>query len=255
MHDLKRKSIEAFLSLKSRLNALRFINLLIVTSQRLLRSAKVRIRKSNALKRLSAIHGCTRRRHPSPLSDFARYRHGIGLFLLDRTGVKVIKMMADPMSALVSFQKEILAGMPTVASADSPNIRVFRDELNGKTRFSYARVEQGQVRSLVMFVSGGTKNGVPCFDVGYAVAAPWRGGGYAKEILAQGIKELSAGLRQATGLSAFWIVAVIGAENYASQSVAKSALSDTTEKIVDELSGLPALLFRRLISVEPGINA
>lgn len=163
-------------------------------------------------------------------------------------------MMADPMSALFNFQKEIFAGMPTTASVDSPNIRIFRDELNGRTRFSYARVEQGQVRSLVMFVSGGTKDGVPCFDASYAVASPWRGSGYAKEILAQGIKELSSGLRQATGLSAFWIVAVIGAENYASQSVAKSALSDTFEKSVDELSGLPALLFERLICVEPRIN-
>ncbi|WP_449122853.1 GNAT family N-acetyltransferase [Pseudomonas sp. MPG01] len=159
-------------------------------------------------------------------------------------------MMADPMLALLSFQKEFFAGMPTIASVNSPNIRVFRDELNGKTRFSYARVEQGQVRSLAMFVSAGTYNGVPCFDIGYAVATPWRGGGYAKEILAQGIKELSEGLCQATGLSEFWIVAVIGVENYASQSVAKSALSDAPEKILDELSGLPALVFRRLISVE-----
>lgn len=163
-------------------------------------------------------------------------------------------MMTDPMSALISFQKEIFAGMPTKASVGFPNTRVFRDEPNGKTRFSYARVEQGQVRSLVMFVSGGTINGVPCFDVGYAVAAPWQGRGYAKEIIAQGIEELSAGLRQATGLTAFWIIAVIDVENYASQSVAKSVLSSTPEKIVDESSGSPALVFRRLIKVEPRVN-
>ena len=165
----------------------------------------------------------------------------------------MIEMMADPMSALLSFQKEISAGMPTVGTVGSPSIRVFRDEPNGKTRFSYARVDHGQVRSLVMFVSGGTIDGIPCFDVGYAVATPWRGGGYAKEIVAQGIKELSVGLRQATGLTAFWIVAVIGAENHASQSVAMCTLSTTPENILDEFSGLPALVFRRLVSVEAGV--
>lgn len=160
-------------------------------------------------------------------------------------------MMADPMSALLSFQKEIFAGMPTMACSDNSKIRVFRDEINGKTRFSYARIERGQVKSLAMFVSGRTKKGIPCFDVGYAVAPSWRERGYAKEILTQGIKELSLGLSQATGLSAFWIIAVIGVENYASQSVAKSVISDTYEEIVDELSSLPALLFTRLIGVEP----
>lgn len=164
-------------------------------------------------------------------------------------------MMADPMSALLSFQKEISAGMPTAASDGSPNIRVVRDELNGETRFSFARVEHGQVKSLVMFISGGNKNGVPCFDVGYAVATPWRGRGYAKEIIAQGLKELSVGLRLATGLSAFWVVAVIGMENFASQAVAKSTLSNTFEEIVDDFSGLPALVFRRLINFEPRVKA
>lgn len=159
-------------------------------------------------------------------------------------------MMADPMSALLSFQKEVSAGMSTVASNGSPNIRVFRDELNEKTRFSYARIVHGQVRSLVMFVSGGVKNDVPCFDVGYAVATQFRGLGYAKEIVEQGVKELSVGLRQATGLSEFWLVAVIGMENFASQSVAKSTLSNTFEQVVDEFSGLPALVFRRLIKFE-----
>lgn len=163
-------------------------------------------------------------------------------------------MMADPMSALLSFQKEISAGMLTAASNGSPNIRVVRDELNGKTRFSFARVEQGQVKSLVMFISGGNKNDVPCFDVGYAVALPWRGKGYAKEIITQGLKELSEGLRLATGLSAFWVVAVIGMENVASQAVAKSTLSSTFEEIVDEFSGLPALIYSRLINFEPGVK-
>ncbi len=50
------------------------------------------------IKRLQAL-----KRHPLTTrvvatltpSDLARYRHGSGLFLLDRTGVRVIKMMAD----------------------------------------------------------------------------------------------------------------------------------------------------------------
>lgn len=161
----------------------------------------------------------------------------------------MIEMMADPMSALLSFQKEVSAGMPTAGVVGSPNIRVFRDEPNGKTRFSYARVDEGQVRSLAMFVSGGAMDGIPCFDVGYAVAPPWRGCGYAKEIVIQGIKELSVGLRQATGLTAFWIVAVIDPENHVSKSLAMCTLSTTPESILDEFSGLPALVFRLLVRI------
>ncbi|ETK22707.1 MULTISPECIES: N-acetyltransferase [Pseudomonas] len=154
--------------------------------------------------------------------------------------------MTDPIQALVSLQAEIRKGMPTHPTETYPSVRVVLDEKNGRVRYTYARIEQGRVKAMAMFVSMDKIDGIGCFQVGYAVPETYRGRGWAIEILEQGLGELSKGLAL-HGVEKFYVQAVVGTFNLASIGVASRSLSKAPVSIVDSVSGEPALAFTRLV--------
>lgn len=154
--------------------------------------------------------------------------------------------IADPMDALISLQREVRRGMPTHPADLSPGIRVVLDQPNGVTRYTYARIEHGRVKSIALFVHHEPIEGVPCFNLGYAVPEAYRNRGWASEIVEQSIQELRRGLGR-HGVKSFYVEAVVGKDNLASQRVASKIISDVPVAGTDSESGEPILAYTRLV--------
>lgn len=154
--------------------------------------------------------------------------------------------MTDPTEALTSLQIEIRRGLRFMRCELDSSIGVFVDKPNGRTRFSYANIENLIVKALSLFVAIEPIDGVACFAVGYAVPREYRNKGLATELVKKSITELQNGLGK-NGVDKFYIEAVIGTDNIASKQVATNAISTTHEQITDSVSGKEAFRYLRLV--------
>lgn len=154
--------------------------------------------------------------------------------------------LPDPMVSLQSLQQQVRKGMPTHPGALSPSIHVFADKPAGVQRYSYARLEQGRVKALAIFVFCDPIDGIPCFNLGYAVPEFYRNRGYASEMIEKGIAELRHGLGR-HGIKAFYVEAVVSKDNVASQRVASKIISPTYTETTDAETGYPILAYGRLV--------
>jgi hypothetical protein len=158
--------------------------------------------------------------------------------------------MTDPLNALQSFQEELLRGtIPLSPTKLDPALFVYRDNVDGAPRMTYARLEGKTVTVLVIFTSAEPFKGMPCVGIGYAVPEKYRKQGRAKEAIGAAIADMQYGLGR-QGHSVFYVEAIVGADNIPSRRVAEQLISNTPVAIKDGLSGLPALQYLR--KVEPG---
>ena len=104
------------------------------------------------------------------------------------------------------------------------------------------------VKATVAFLPAEPLRGERCFQVGYAVAQPFRGQGIASDVLRKSIDEMRQGFK--VHMKQFYIEAVVGTDNLASRRVAEKVLTKDFDEIADKASGLPAVQFVRLISTE-----
>lgn len=142
-------------------------------------------------------------------------------------------VMTDPMDALVQFQQAYEAGLvPVQPGRLDGSVLVAADQPNGKSRFSYMRVDGAIVIALVMFAQDGLEGGNPVFNIGYAVAPGCRSRGLAKATLVAALAELSAGLAGAK-VPIIHVEAVISPDNLASHAVAKAIFDDAPAPITD----------------------
>ena len=152
--------------------------------------------------------------------------------------------MTDPMNALLNFQQEFPVLKPKLKPARTDRkLHLYVDAPNGEIRVTFVRLEGKTVTALVSFAENDPIDGVHCYDIGYAVAEAYRRQGRAKEIAAAAIREL-----QANG-EAFYVNAIVEADNVASQRVAAQVISATAIPINESITGLPA--FRYLGRFEP----
>jgi RimJ/RimL family protein N-acetyltransferase len=79
----------------------------------------------------------------------------------------------------------------------------------------------------------------------FAVPEAYRNQGRAKEAISAAISELQHGFGRT--LPAFYVEAIVRADNKSSQSVAQQVISDTPVAVTDQLSGLPAFQYLRRI--------
>jgi GNAT superfamily N-acetyltransferase len=155
--------------------------------------------------------------------------------------------MVKPENALESFQRELLAGriQPQPSPLD-PKLFIYVDRPMGEPRVSYARMAGKTVTAFAMFAFADPIEGTPCYGIGYAVPEPYRNQGRAKEIINAAIADLQAALGP-RGCKLFYVEAIVGADNRASQRVAEQLISDTPVAVTDKLSGLPAFQYARKI--------
>ena len=155
--------------------------------------------------------------------------------------------MVDPMDALVKLQEAVNARWVVLRPGDIyPYLGVWMDEPAGKTRLTYARVTGRKVEAVAMFCHNGHIEGVPCFQTGYAVIEPMRQKRFASDLVSRGIEEMRNGLGK-HGAKRFYVEAVVGLTNTASNKLARHLLSDTPETITDDFSGQPALRYVKLV--------
>lgn len=156
--------------------------------------------------------------------------------------------MTDPSDAMKSFQAALSNGQLRLQQCDlDGDLFVHLDHPNDKPRFTYVRLLDSAVTAFVMLVLADPIDGIPCFQIGYAVPEPCRRRGFARSAVSAAIDELKNGLARA-GITTFFVEAVVGTDNSASQRVAVSTISGAPNGITDGVSGLPALQYLRKIS-------
>lgn len=154
--------------------------------------------------------------------------------------------MVDPSSAMQSLQQELTRGLRLESCVVAPNLRMIKDQPGGEHRFTYALMAQGMIHAYCAFVTAGRIDGVLCFSIGYAVPPQFRNQGLAAKIIEDSIRELSSGLRRA-GIGKFYVEAMVGKDNIASQKVAARVISRDPKEVIDQHSGEPALVYHRLV--------
>jgi hypothetical protein len=148
--------------------------------------------------------------------------------------------MTDPHDALPSLQAAFAAKRLHLnrCSFDS-GMWVHQDTANGKVRVTYIRNEGRTVVAFATFVLGQPFEGAPCFDAGWAVPTSHRRQGLATRTVKAALIELTAGFGP---YGPFWIEAVVGMNNLASQTVAERGMRVVSVPMTDSVSGLPALI-------------
>jgi hypothetical protein len=158
-----------------------------------------------------------------------------------------MQQMTDPSAALASFQQALIAGDIAIQpGALDKAIFVHSDRPNGYPRLTYVRLKGRNVTALVMYVRIEPIDDIPTYAVGYAVPDQYRAQGRAKDIIGASVTELTVGLAR-NGIARFYIEAVIGVDNLASQRVAAATLNAHPTSITDSVSGQPALHYLRLV--------
>jgi hypothetical protein len=155
--------------------------------------------------------------------------------------------MTDPSDALTSFQQALRDGLIEVhAGTIDPELYVHLDHPNGTPRFTYGRHKGDVITALVVLAMCEPIDGVPCFQIGYAVPEDYRSQGRAKSIVDAAIAELKHGLGR-NKIDSFYVEAIVGVDNEASKRVATTTISTTPVAVTDKYSGLPALQYLRKV--------
>ncbi|WP_235499626.1 GNAT family protein [Frateuria sp. Soil773] len=155
--------------------------------------------------------------------------------------------MTDPYAALTSFQQALSQGEIAVQpGALNPDVFVHADQPNGEMRLTYVQVDGGTVIAFATFVGCDPVEGRPCFQIGYAVPDTRRNQGLATSLVKAAIAEMQHGFTRAR-LTPFFIEAIVGVDNLASQHVAAKTLSADRVEVTDRQSGQPAYQYLRKI--------
>lgn len=160
--------------------------------------------------------------------------------------------MVDPMDALLSLQPAIESHRVELQPcALFTDLALLIDYPNGHKRTTYVRQPDGVAAAIVMVAEVDPYEGLPCFQLGYAVLTTHRGRGIGLRIVEDAIAELRHDLKRA-GLKAFYVEAVVSPSNVPSNKIASRLIAATPSLITDMDSGEPALQYLRRIE---GSNA
>lgn len=156
--------------------------------------------------------------------------------------------MTDPTNTLVALQDSIsMMAVQMERGRIHTDLAVYLDQpAQGTQRITYAKVtNKGEVKAIAVFVNTESHDGLPCFQVGYAVAERFYRQGLGSEIVRKSIAEMVNGFRDV--MPSFFIEAIVGASNRASLKIAGKHISRTSLEISDGVSGQPAMQFLRRI--------
>lgn len=159
----------------------------------------------------------------------------------------------DPSIALQMFQ-DSLDRLSLQPGATDPELFMYLDQPEGRTRMSFARLQDRTVITLVMFIEAQASGGAPRFLVFYAVREAYRNQGRAKRTLAAAIREMEHGCAL-TGVDALLLEAVVGPDNIAAQRVAAQVFAREPVAITDPATGLPALAYARTFGQGAALRA
>jgi GNAT superfamily N-acetyltransferase len=103
-----------------------------------------------------------------------------------------------------------------------------------------------KVQAIALFGLTEPIQGVPCFQIGCAVAESMRGQGIGAKLLQQAIEELRHGLSR-TPMKEFYLEAIVSTANVASNRMVKRLIADTPEPGIDHFSQEPIFQYLRKV--------
>lgn len=122
-------------------------------------------------------------------------------------------------------------------------------------RMTYARLQGNDVTVMISVLPDRPYEGKPCFGLGCAVPQRFRGRGRAAEATVAVMKELRQGLARA-GITSFYVEAVIGVNNIASQRTAAKAIARiAVAEDLDKDAGVPVVQYIRLIEAHTDLDS
>jgi hypothetical protein len=159
--------------------------------------------------------------------------------------------MTDPMDALIDFRRAVGQREIRLQPADfHPDVFVYVDQPADTPRYTYALAEGGEVTAVALLALTEPIEGVPTFQLGYAVLEPLRGCGRAQRIAMAALDEIFGGLRR-NGIMKLYFEAVVDRENLASLHIAEKVIGGPRTECLDHDSGAPAIQFQRLVDSRP----
>ena len=135
------------------------------------------------------------------------------------------------------------------------NLYMLQDDANGAFRITYAEIIDKEVIAAVSFILVEPLKGSPCFAVGYSVDPSHRRKGIGTSLLKEAIEEMAQGLAKHVD-GRFYIEAVVGVVNIASNKISQNVLKVKGKRVVDQVSGEDAFQYIKLIDLkkEPGAS-
>lgn len=156
--------------------------------------------------------------------------------------------IVNPADALPSFQIALDRGELYLQQCEKDKgLFVHPDQTPHGIRLTYARIENGIATALAIYFNDEPLDGLPCFQVGWAVPEAYRQKGRATATVRASLVELEHGFSARGIIPSFYVEAVVGADNIASQKVAAATLSDTPDAGTDKFSGEPVLHYVKKI--------
>lgn len=155
--------------------------------------------------------------------------------------------LTDPMNALIDLQRALASKQVTLrACSVHKELGVILDEPMGVPRFTYASVERRIVRAVGLLAQTEPIDGVPCFQLGYAVEESSRRRGLGQSIAAAAIDELRFGLSRHS-VKQFYVEAVVAVSNAPSNKIARRLLSESPTAGIDTGSKESILQYVKLL--------
>ncbi|HDS5078668.1 TPA: GNAT family N-acetyltransferase [Klebsiella aerogenes] len=146
--------------------------------------------------------------------------------------------IVDPTDSLVSFQHALSNGLINPSSCIvHPKMKVLLDNADGTPRITYAFIDGQTVKGVVIYIPVDSIEGKPCFGVAYAVADEYKMQGVGTKLLLSSIAEMQQGFKNS--FPEFYIEAIVGVDNLASNKLASKILSATSNPGEDSHSGKP----------------
>ena len=151
--------------------------------------------------------------------------------------------MTDPSDALPLFQRSLALGqIPGQLAVLDKSLFVATDDVNGHHRVSYMKLRDRTIVALIQFINIDPLDGIPCFQVGYAVPEIFRGRGLAKSSFKAALAEMIHGFSR---FGDFYVETVVGLDNPVSQKISETVLGGSPQEITDSVSGKRALRYLR----------
>ena len=155
--------------------------------------------------------------------------------------------IVNPMDAFKTFEPALRRGELQVQPGDvHSDILVHFDRPNGEVRWTYAAMRGTMISAIAIIIPAEHENGIPVFQIGYAVPQHLRKRGLAKQIAQAALDEFTAGMTR-NGVPTFYMEAIVGVKNVASQKVAEHVIGGTAKPVSDGASGEAALQYIRKI--------
>ena len=148
----------------------------------------------------------------------------------------------ENMEGLLGIQQALNDGMSVPHLNE--NYLIFNDIIENENRYWFAKIVEREILSLATFRENPPVKGLSSYSINYSVAKKHRGQGLAVQAVNKGIEELKKLFQRP-----FYVDAIIDENNLHSIKIAKQIFPGDGFKKLDDISGVPSILFVKLIRV------